>query len=314
VLRAGHPPKVNLRRERALRKVTQLETRAFRLVLTPSGFRKRSGFFGQRSREGDPCMRKVISGLAAALVLAVLPVASDAGVFVSVSIAPPVLPVYALPAVPGPGYVWTPGYWAWGPAGYYWVPGTWVLAPVGMLWTPGYWGWAGGAYVWHAGYWGPHVGFYGGVNYGFGYSGVGFRGGYWNGGVYVVNRTVINEVSVNRVAFNGGAGGIVARPSPAEIAASHEQHIAFTSMQRQHEQMAAANPALRASVNGGRPQIAATARPGEFSGHGAVAAREASFHGMGGYPEGHPGAGPHAGGHGYQPAGHGAPGSAGHRG
>lgn len=248
-------------------------------------------------------MRKVISGLAAALLLAVLPVASDAGVFVSVSIAPPVLPVYTPPPAPAPGYVWTPGYWAWGPAGYYWVPATWVLAPVGMLWTPGYWGWAGGAYVWHAGYWGPHVGFYGGVNYGFGYSGVGFHGGYWNGGVYVVNRTVINEVPVNRVAFNGGVGGIMARPTPAEVAASHEQHIAFTPLQRQHEQMAAANPALRASVNGGRPQFAATARAGDFSGHGA-----------GGYAQGHPpGAAPHGGGypggHGPQPAGHGAPGS-----
>ncbi|MFZ1904343.1 MAG: YXWGXW repeat-containing protein, partial [Steroidobacteraceae bacterium] len=234
-------------------------------------------------------MRKVISGFAVALLLAALPLVSDAGVFVSVNIAPPVLPVYVQPEVPGPGYVWTPGYWSWGPAGYYWVPGTWVLAPVGMLWTPGYWGWAGGAYLWHAGYWGPHVGFYGGVNYGFGYGGVGFHGGYWNGGMYVVNRTVINEGPVNRVAFNGGAGGIVARPSPAEIAASHERHVAFTDMQRQHEQMAAANPALRASVNGGRPQMAATARAGDFSGHGMVAARDAGFHG----PQGHPGAPPH---------------------
>ncbi|HXO63470.1 MAG TPA: hypothetical protein VN882_02125 [Steroidobacteraceae bacterium] len=260
-------------------------------------------------------MRKVISGFAVALLLAALPLASDAGVFVSVNIAPPVLPVYVQPEVPGPGYVWTPGYWSWGEAGYYWVPGTWVLAPVGMLWTPGYWGWAGGAYVWNAGYWGPHVGFYGGVNYGFGYGGAGFHGGYWNGGVYVVNRTVINEVPVNRVAFNGGAGGIVARPSPAEIAASHEQHVAFTAVQRQHEQMAAANPALRASVNGGRPQIAATARAGDFSGHGVVAARDAAahgpegFHGPGGYPPGHPGAPPHGGPgeHGNQPPGHGAP-------
>jgi hypothetical protein len=259
-------------------------------------------------------MRKVISGLTAALLLAALPVAADAGVFVSVSIAPPVLPVYALPAVPGPGYVWTPGYWAWGPPGYYWVPGTWVLAPVGMLWTPGYWGWAGGAYVWHAGYWGPHVGFYGGVNYGFGYSGVGFHGGHWNGGVYVVNRAVINERPVNRVAFNGGVGGIVARPTRAEITASHERHIAFTAMQRQHEQMAAANPAMRASFNGGRPQIAATARPGEFSGRGMVAARDAAPHGAGGYSQGHPGgAAPHGGGYpgGHQPAGHAAAGYAG---
>ena len=62
-----------------------------------------------------------------------------------------------------------------GDAGYYWVPGVWVHhRELACLWTPGYWGFAGGLYAWHAGYWGPHVGFYGGVNYGFGYSGVGF--------------------------------------------------------------------------------------------------------------------------------------------
>ena len=61
---------------------------------------------------------------------------------------------------------------------------TWVSPPaVGVLWTPGYWGWVDGVYLWHAGYWGPHIGFYGGVNYGFGYGGVGCQGGYWRGGV-----------------------------------------------------------------------------------------------------------------------------------
>jgi hypothetical protein len=98
------------------------------------------------------------------------------GVFVSV--APPPLPVYVQPVCPGPGYIWTPGYWAWDPPdGYYWVPGTWVVAPfVGALWTPGYWGWYNGGYVWYAGYWGPVVGFYGGINYGFGYFGVDYAG------------------------------------------------------------------------------------------------------------------------------------------
>ena len=81
--------------------------------------------------------------------------------------------------------MWTPGYWAYGDDGYYWVPGTWVPAPyVGALWTPGYWGWGGGLYVWHPGYWGPHVGYYGGVNYGFGYMGIGFVGGMWAGSAF----------------------------------------------------------------------------------------------------------------------------------
>ena len=166
------------------------------------------------------------------LVLAVIaaPVASSAqvSVGVSVQIPPPPLPVYAQPPIPAPGYLWMPGYWAYGPAGYYWVPGTWVEPPaVGLLWTPGYWGWNNGAYLWHAGYWGPHVGFYGGINYGFGYTGTGFVGGYWHRGVFTYNRAVVNvgglhvavynrPVAVNRasVSFNGGRGGS-ARPAVA---------------------------------------------------------------------------------------------------
>ncbi|HEY6823410.1 MAG TPA: hypothetical protein VI195_03150, partial [Steroidobacteraceae bacterium] len=125
-------------------------------------------------------MRNLLRALACTLLLAALPPAAEAGVFVGVSVnfAPPPLPVYVQPPCPAPGFVWTPGYWAWGPDGYFWVPGTWLLAPVGLLWTPGYWGWADGVYLWHAGYWGPQVGFYGGINYGFGYTGVGFEGGY----------------------------------------------------------------------------------------------------------------------------------------
>ena len=88
---------------------------------------------------------------------------------------PPPIPDYEQPDCPGDDYEWTPGYWGYAQAGYYWVPGVWVLAPyVGALWTPGYWGWDSGRYHWHHGYWGPHVGFYGGVNYGYGYGGDGY--------------------------------------------------------------------------------------------------------------------------------------------
>src|SRR5215471_8225950 len=210
---------------------------------------------------------------------------------VSIRIGPPALPVYVQPICPGPGYVWTPGYWAYGPDGYYWVPGTWVIAPVGLLWTPGYWGWGEGAYVWHAGYWGPHVGFYGGIDYGFGYSGVGYHGGYWQGSQFYYNRavtninttnitnvyshTVVNNVNVTRVSFNGGSGGVAARPTAAELTAEHERHLGLGSVQRQQEQFARGNSSLRAAVNGGHPAIAATPRAGVFSGHGVVAARGA---------------------------------------
>jgi hypothetical protein len=240
------------------------------------------------------------------LGMVLMPARSSAqiSVGVAVHIGPPALPVYEQPICPGAGYLWTPGYWAYGADGYYWVPGTWVMAPtVGFLWTPGYWGWGGGGYFWHAGYWGPHVGFYGGINYGFGYGGVGFFGGRWNGGVFAYNtavmhvnttvihntyvdRTVINNVTVNNhVSYNGGTGGVSARPTPGEMAAEHEHHIAPTSMQTQHEHAASTNRALLASENHGRPAIAATAKPGEFTGHGVVAARgTTSPNGTNGHP------------------------------
>jgi hypothetical protein len=222
-------------------------------------------------------IRKVLVGAALALV----PAASFAGVFVSITVAPPLLPVYTQPVCPGDGYLWTPGYWAYGDEGYYWVPGVWVQPPtVGLLWTPGYWGWGGGAYLFHAGYWGPHVGFYGGVNYGFGYGGSGFYGGRWEGGRFAYNtavvnvnttiihntyvdRTVINHDAVGvRTSFNGGVGGIQARASVQEASYARENHIAATAEQQNHFQAARTDRNNLASVNGGHPQNAAFSRPG----------------------------------------------------
>jgi hypothetical protein len=221
-------------------------------------------------------------------------VAPAVDVEVTATEAPPALPDYEQPPCPEDGYLWTPGYWHWGPAGYYWVPGTWVQPPqVGVLWTPGYWAFAGGVYGFHAGYWGPHIGFYGGVNYGYGYVGVGFAGGRWDGGHFAYNTnvsnvnttvihntyntTVINNVTVNRVSYNG-PGGVTAVPTAQEKAAQQEPHIARTSAQAAHIQQASNNPALAAKANGGHPAIAATAKPGAFSGPGVVGARGAEMH------------------------------------
>jgi hypothetical protein len=209
--------------------------------------------------------------------LAPAPAKAQIGVGISIRIAPPAIPVYVQPPCPVEGYLWTPGYWAYGDAGYYWVPGVWIAPPrVGLLWTPGYWGWGGGIYAWHGGYWGPHVGFYGGVNYGFGYGGVGFVGGEWRGGRFAyntavvnVNTTVVRNVYVNKtvivnntshVAFNGGPGGIGARPSQAELAASREPHVQPTTAQISHQHMASTNRANFASENHGRPATAAMSR------------------------------------------------------
>jgi hypothetical protein len=239
-------------------------------------------------------VRVVFSMLALSVLMLLTPAAmAEVAIGISVRVGPPALPVYAQPICPGPGYMWVPGYWAWNDvAGYYWVPGTWVMAPVGMLWTPGYWGWNEGFYVWHAGYWGPHVGFYGGINYGFGYGGVGFWGGEWRGRNFFYNRSVtnvnvtnvtnvynktviVNNTTVNRVSYNGGTGGVMARPTPQEMAAEREPHRAALATQMQHEQTASRNRQLFASENHGRPAIAATGRPGEFRGHDVMAARAA---------------------------------------
>src|ERR1700736_2503130 len=163
------------------------------------------------------------------LLAVAYPAASFAGFFgvgVTVGFAPPPLPVYVQPPCPSPGYVWAPGYWAYDDDDYYWVPGTWVLAPeFGLLWTPGYWSVVDDYFAWHAGYWAPHVGFYGGINYGFGYFGTGFVGGYWRDHDFYYNRAVTNITNVNitnvynsrvynnrngvaetRASYNGGNG------------------------------------------------------------------------------------------------------------
>ncbi len=226
--------------------------------------------------------------LVGAMMLA-LPAASSAQVSLSITIAPPMLPVYSQPVCPAANYIWTPGYWAYGPYGYYWVPGTWVQPPqVGFLWTPGYWGWGGSGYAWNAGYWGPQVGFYGGVSYGYGYNGVGYDGGYWRGSDFYYNRGVTNvNVNINRygydrpyaargnnrASYNGGRGGVVARPNHQQQVAAREQHRPETSMQREQQRGASTNRELRASVNHGAPAIGATERPGAFGGRGVVPTR-----------------------------------------
>jgi hypothetical protein len=191
---------------------------------------------------------------------------------------PPPLPDYEQPPAPDPNYLWAPGYWGWGPEGYYWVPGYWVEAPYeGALWTPGYWGFVGGRYRFHHGFWGLHIGFYGGIDYGFGYTGYGYDGGYWNGGSFYYN-TAYNRVNVNvirnvyvhgsggggrfsgGVSYNGGRGGVQASPRPAEIAVMHEQRRAPMPAQVALQQQSAQNRQALYSQNKGRPAEAVSAR------------------------------------------------------
>ena len=197
-----------------------------------------------------------------------LPFASSfAQVDISVNVAPPPLPVVEQPPAPAEGYIWTPGYWGYD-SDYYWVPGVWVAPPtVGLLWTPSWWGWNNGAYVFNQGYWGPTVGFYGGINYGYGYTGNGYWGGRWNGNrfqyntaVTNVNKTVIHNtyvnnsftrnVNANRTSFNG-PNGIKAEPNAEQrAAAANAKKMPPTSQQLERQEAAKKDPNLHAAKNG----------------------------------------------------------------
>ena len=234
---------------------------------------------------------------------------------------PPELPVYTQPLCPGDGYIWIPGYWAWGTGGYFWVAGVWVMPPgADLLWTPGYWGFYGGYYGWHGGYWGGSVGYYGGVNYGFGYYGSGFYGGRWEGGhfhyntaVWRVGGGVHNTYVSHDGVHNGGGhasyngpGGVKYHPAAHEQAGMHDNnHIAATKEHTTHEQnmgaekgqfhSPSARPATHSmSVPGGQRynQNGRTISPG-----GSNAPRGGSVPHGGNAPRGGGGAGaPHGGG------------------
>src|SRR5438477_1823338 len=208
----------------------------------------------------------------ATLLFVGLPLASSyPQVGISVNVAPPVLPVYEQPPCPVEGYIWTPGYWGWGAGDYYWVPGVWLAPPsVGLLWTPSWWGWNNGAYVFNQGYWGPTVGFYGGINYGYGYSGNGYWGGRWEGDTFryntavthvntsVVHNTYVDssvnkQVNATRASFNG-PNGVKAEPTAEQkAAAGNARKTPPTSEQLARQEAASKDHNLQASVNKGHP-------------------------------------------------------------
>jgi hypothetical protein len=233
--------------------------------------------------------RVIAALLAAALLFAAAPSRSDAQgassllstlLSLVLNSAPPALPQYYQPAVDQPNQIWQPGYWSWGPGGYFWVPGTWVtpLQP-GLLWTPGYWASNGSGYTWTPGYWAQNVGYYGGINYGNGYYGTGYTGGRWNGNdfnyntavtnvnttyvryVYVDRTVLVNRYRGNFISYNGGTGGISARPTSREIQVRRERHYPMTDLQRQHFAVAAQNRNYLARVNHGHPAAVSVRKP-----------------------------------------------------
>jgi hypothetical protein len=195
---------------------------------------------------------------------------SHAQVSVNIEIAPPPIPEYEQPPCPVDGYLWTPGYWGYGPAGYFWIPGAWLLpAEEGYLWTPGYWGYERGYYRFHGGYWGVH--------YGYGYDGDGYYGGRWEGRNFRYNTAVSNvdrrtvhntyeDRSVSNSRRSGGSSyygprGTNAQPSESHRTAAGERHSAPTRVQQFHENSARRDVNQRATVNYGRPAGPARSAP-----------------------------------------------------
>lgn len=159
------------------------------------------------------------------VLMAGLQVAHAQHIRVGVGFGPPAIALEAPVAFPGDGYIWIPGHYDFNydAQSYVWVTGHWELAPYAeALWTPGYWGFDG-LWFWHPGHWGRFVGYYGGINYGWGYYGFGYCGGYWRGGHFWYNRGVYHGINgrgfhtysapVSRGSFGSHA--------PPHVASSH---------------------------------------------------------------------------------------------
>jgi len=125
----------------------------------------------------------------------------------------------------------------------------------------------------------PTVGYYVGIEYGFGYTGDGYHGGYWRDHQFVYNRVVndLGNVNVptyanqvfapaNHISYNGGRDGTTAQPTPAQLASTRERHISPTPEQIQNQQTASRIPTQMYSENKGAPPITAVARANDFRG------------------------------------------------
>jgi hypothetical protein len=126
------------------------------------------------------------------------------------------------------------------------------------------------------------VGFYGGINYGYGYGGNGYSGGRWQGGHFSYNTAVNNvspsnvhhtyadrsavNASTGNVSYNGGNGGVQAQPTAQQRQFSSERHTQATSVQQAYVRAASQDRGQLASANGGTPATLTAARPQAYTG------------------------------------------------
>lgn len=87
------------------------------------------------------------------LALGALMSACAGGVYYA-SYAPPPPRYAAVGVAPGPGYVWTAGYWNWTGGNWGWVEGRWVRPPrAHAVWVAPEWRREGGRYRFYRGRW-----------------------------------------------------------------------------------------------------------------------------------------------------------------
>ena len=93
--------------------------------------------------------------LLASAILAGTLTACGGGVYGYYSpVAPPPLRREVVIASPGPGFVWTAGYWSYAGRDYVWVPGAWVRPPrARAVWVAPRWERAGGRWGFRGGHW-----------------------------------------------------------------------------------------------------------------------------------------------------------------
>jgi hypothetical protein len=100
-------------------------------------------------------MRTFKTPLAAMLVsasLMLLPLASDARVYIG--IAPPVPVIETVQPPPGSNYYWVPGFWVWDGHQYVWRHGKYMVRPWSTaVWVPGHWAHHVRGWYWVPGHW-----------------------------------------------------------------------------------------------------------------------------------------------------------------
>ena len=69
----------------------------------------------------------------------------------------------------------------------------------------------------------------------------------------VYNQKVVDNNNASRVSFNGGNGGIQARPTQQQEPFAHAHHVEATPVQRQHAEIASKDRSLFSKQNHGEP-------------------------------------------------------------